>query len=116
MSRSSRGGFRLRPLIFWPHLIVGIAAGIVILIMSITGVLLTYQRQMLLWAERGYRSEPAPGSTRLPMAQLVDSVRQAYPAPAAAPGGRAGGQGTAGVTTITLRRGADMPVQMAVAG
>lgn len=120
MARPSQGGFRLRPLIFWPHLIVGVAAGIVIFIMSITGVLLTYQRQMLLWAERGYRAAPAAGVERLPMATLVDNVTRAYQAPNPAPpppGARAGGAGAAtGVTTITLRNSSEMPVQMAING
>ncbi len=39
-----------RRVIFWTHLSVGVAAGIVILLMSLTGVLLTYQRQIEAWA------------------------------------------------------------------
>ncbi|GHF23844.1 hypothetical protein GCM10017044_18020 [Kordiimonas sediminis] len=40
-----------RKLLYWPHLICGVTAGIVILLMSATGVLLTYERQMIRWAE-----------------------------------------------------------------
>ena len=36
-----------RNILFWLHLIAGIAAGVFILLMSITGVALTYERQML---------------------------------------------------------------------
>jgi uncharacterized iron-regulated membrane protein len=33
--------------VFWCHLVAGVAAGIVILIMSVTGVLLTYEQQIM---------------------------------------------------------------------
>lgn len=49
---------KLRSLIFWPHLIAGVCAGLVILVMSVTGVLLTYERQILAWADSGFRSVP----------------------------------------------------------
>jgi uncharacterized iron-regulated membrane protein len=48
--------------------------------MSVTGVLLTYQRQITAWADmRGYRSDPAPGATRLTADELVSRVRSAHP-------------------------------------
>ncbi len=51
---------KLRSVLFWLHLACGVVAGAVILIMSVTGALLTYQRQITAWADmRGYRSEPA---------------------------------------------------------
>ncbi len=50
----------MRKLFFWIHLILGTAAAAVILIMSVTGVLLMYERQMIEWADRGYRSTPGP--------------------------------------------------------
>jgi len=40
---------QFRKVIFWCHLIAGVTAGIVILIMSVTGVLLTYERQVEGW-------------------------------------------------------------------
>jgi len=40
---------KLRKLIFWTHLIAGLAAGVVILIMSVTGVLLSFERQISAW-------------------------------------------------------------------
>ena len=42
---------KLRTLLFWPHLIAGVLAGAVILLMSITGVVLMYERQIVAWAE-----------------------------------------------------------------
>jgi uncharacterized iron-regulated membrane protein len=60
----------------------GISAGIIILIMSLTGVLLTYEKQMLAWADRGLRHVPTPeGAARLPAEDLVATVQQASGAP-----------------------------------
>ena len=48
-----------RDLLYWPPLVCGVTAGILIFIMSVTGVLLTYERQMISWAEGDYdRSAP----------------------------------------------------------
>lgn len=40
----------MRKILFWSHLSVGVAAGLVVLMMSVTGVLLTYERQIVAWA------------------------------------------------------------------
>jgi uncharacterized iron-regulated membrane protein len=58
------------------HLTAGVTTGIVILIMSATGVLLTYERQLIEWSDRAYRSTPTPGSTRLPVEALLERARQ----------------------------------------
>ena len=70
----------LRRIIFWTHLIVGVTAGLVVLIMSVTGVLLTYEKQMLAWADRpsGLATPPA-GARPLPIEQLVGRVQAARP-------------------------------------
>ena len=71
---------KLRSLIFWPHLIAGTVAGLVILLMSVTGILLTYERQLVAWADSRHRSVvPAPGATRLPVARIVEGVRAQSP-------------------------------------
>ena len=68
----------LRKFIFWLHLIAGVSAGIVILIMSVTGVLLTYEKQIIAWADRGYRAEAPPaGAPRLPTETLITAVNEA---------------------------------------
>ena len=46
---------KLRKLLFWLHLVTGVVAGSVVLIMSVTGVLLMYEKQMTAWADRGFR-------------------------------------------------------------
>jgi uncharacterized iron-regulated membrane protein len=40
-----------RTVLFWCHLSVGVLGGVVVLVMSVTGVLLTYQRQITAWAD-----------------------------------------------------------------
>jgi uncharacterized iron-regulated membrane protein len=42
----------LRRLFFWLHLSAGVLAGLIILVLSVTGVLLAYQRQVIARAER----------------------------------------------------------------
>ena len=41
-----------RKIIFWCHLAIGVSAGVIILIMSVTGVLLAYEKQITAWAVR----------------------------------------------------------------
>ena len=48
----------IRSLIFWLHLTAGVVAGTVVLVMSVTGVLLTYEKQMVAWAERSPLAAP----------------------------------------------------------
>ncbi|QQS45948.1 MAG: PepSY domain-containing protein [Acidobacteriota bacterium] len=64
-----------RKVIFWGHLLCGVIAGVIILVMSVTGVLLTYERQMLEWAEtRNHRIEA--GAARMPIEALLAKVRE----------------------------------------
>jgi uncharacterized iron-regulated membrane protein len=69
---------RVRSIIFWIHLPLGIAAGALVVLMSVTGVLLTYQKQMQYWADASaFRAAPPAGAQALPVASLIESVRQA---------------------------------------
>ncbi len=88
----------LRKLLFWVHLAVGVLAGVVILLMSATGVLLTYQKQITEWADRGYRVEAA--AQRAPVRALLASAAAA--APDAKP------------TSLTVRRDPNAPASMAL--
>ena len=67
-----------RKTLFWLHLIAGAIAGIVILIMSVTGVLLMYEKQMIAWADqRELTAAPsAPGAARLSIESLLAKVRE----------------------------------------
>jgi uncharacterized iron-regulated membrane protein len=75
----------LRRLLFWIHLTCGVAAGGVILIMSVTGVLLTYQRQITAWSDmRAYRAgPPSPAAARLSVDALVSKVGDTMSGPIA---------------------------------
>ncbi|WP_428674979.1 PepSY-associated TM helix domain-containing protein [Roseibium sp.] len=44
--------------IFWSHLVIGVAFGLVILMMSVTGVLLTYERQIVTFLENRMVERP----------------------------------------------------------
>lgn len=73
-----------RTVIFWMHLATGVAAGLVVLIMSVTGVALTYEKQMIEWADRGAWTAPSPGgapplSPETLLARVVDAQPGAAP-------------------------------------
>src|SRR5829696_5358613 len=69
---------KLRKIIFWCHLPVGVTAGLVILIMCVTGVLLSFEKQITSWADtRGYHAAPpAPDAQHLPIETLITSARE----------------------------------------
>jgi uncharacterized iron-regulated membrane protein len=88
---------KLRSLVFWPHLIAGVTAGSVIFVMSVTGVLLTYERQMIAWSNGHLRSvPPAAGGAPLPLEDLLATLRQDNP--------------DLTVSNVTLAAEADAPV------
>lgn len=63
----------LRKIIFWSHLVCGIAAGFMIAVMSFTGAALTFEKDIIAWAESDARrvAVPAPGVTRLGVDEAV---------------------------------------------
>src|SRR5215216_7136703 len=94
----------LRKVIFWCHLPLGVTAGIIILIMSVTGVLLAYERQITAWADtRNYRTAPpSPEAAHMPIEMLLAGVRQAQP--------------DATPATLTLRADPTAPAVIGLAG
>ena len=65
----------LRRAIFWVHLAVGVTAAIAILVMAVTGVMLTYEAQLNRWALRDYRAAPpAPDAAPLGLDELIARV------------------------------------------
>ena len=92
-----------RKVLFWCHLTVGVTAGLIILILSVTGVLLTYEKQITNWADtRNYRVEPpSPGAPRLSVETLLARVGEAQPG--------------ASITTIAMRSGASEPAAITLA-
>src|SRR5262249_50522017 len=93
-----------RKLLFWCHLTVGVIAGLVILVMSVTGVLLAYERQITYWADtRNYQvAPPSPEATRLSVAALLAKTREAQP--------------DTTIATVTMRAGATEPAAVGLAG
>lgn len=61
----------LRRVLFWSHLTLGVVAGLVILLMSITGVLLGFERQTIAWLDGAPRVEAPLGASRLPLDSLL---------------------------------------------
>ncbi len=70
-----------RKTIFWIHLSSGVVAGVVILIMSVTGVLLTFQSQIVDFANREYSTvhPPYQGAAPMDMDAVLFAVRSAEP-------------------------------------
>jgi len=69
---------RIRRIFFWLHLSAGSTAGLVILVLSFTGVLLAYQSQIIAWAERDQRFvESRADAARLRLEIILARVRQA---------------------------------------
>jgi uncharacterized iron-regulated membrane protein len=91
----------LRTVFFWLHLAAGIVAGAIVLLMSVTGVALTYERQMIAWSDREFKSAPAPGIERMTVERLVEEFRRQNP-----------GQEP---TAVTVESGAAEPVAVSVA-
>lgn len=60
-----------RKIIFWSHLAIGVAFGLVIAMLSVTGVLLTYERQLIEWADARAWTAPAAPATPLSIADLA---------------------------------------------
>ena len=71
-----------RKIFFWLHLIAGAIAGIVILTMCVTGALLSFEKNLTEFAERGMRSVAAPpteNARKLSVQEILDKVRAAKP-------------------------------------
>ena len=88
-----------RTIVFWAHLAIGVFVAAVVVIMSATGVLLTYQKQMQYWADtRGLAGgPPTPAAPRLSADSLHARVQTAT--------------GTV-PTALLIRRPADAPAEI----
>lgn len=64
-------------LIFWGHLIAGLLAGLVILSMAVTGLMISYEAQLLEWANRDLRVTPA--GAHLDVETLMAKVHETKP-------------------------------------
>lgn len=67
-----------RKTIFWLHLGSGVITGLVVAMMSVTGVFLTYQNQVFAWSDRAYyRDASTVDGVTLPAESLIDAARAA---------------------------------------
>lgn len=86
----------LRTAVFWAHLVCGVAVGGVVLMMSVTGVVLTYEKQMARWADREYWTAPAEPARGVSPSVALAAAREHRP--------------EAEVTSLQLFPEADAPV------
>ena len=70
---------KIRNVIFWLHLVAGLIAGVVILIMCVTGALLAFERQTIEWSERDVRYVAVSSEPRLGAAEVLSKVIEAKP-------------------------------------
>jgi len=68
-----------RKFLFWSHLVVGLSVGIVVFIMSATGVLLTYEIQIKDWEESRYNEVSLSSEKQLTTDDILTIVRQKHP-------------------------------------
>jgi uncharacterized iron-regulated membrane protein len=71
----------LSKIIFWPHLVSGVIAGLVIAIMSLTGAAIAFESEIVAWADSEARRVlvPAPDAPRLSVDELLARVKAARP-------------------------------------
>lgn len=85
----------VRSIFFWTHLSIGLLAGALILLMSVTGVLLGFERQLIAWIDAAPRVEANAGPA-LPLDSLLLRV----------------GVARADVASIVVKRDATQPVSI----
>lgn len=88
----------VRKIVFWLHLSAGCLAGAIILIMSVTGVLLAYERQIMNGVDRDARSTPpSANAARMPVDTMIAAAAEQYAIPP---------------TAITLRAARSAPAEV----
>src|SRR6187549_1488189 len=68
-----------RKVIFWMHLISGATAGVVIFIMCVTGALLSFERQIIEFAEGDLKEVNSTGAAAVTPQAVLETVREARP-------------------------------------
>ncbi len=103
MRQSLNINISFRAALFWTHLLTGVAASLVILVMSVTGVALAYEKQMLAWSDRRQSVVvPPAGAPALPPARLLAAASAA--------------SGGAAPTGITMRSASGAPATVTFDG
>lgn len=68
-----------RKVLFWTHLAAGATGAIVIFIMCVTGAILSFEKNIVEFAERGEQRVASAVGERLPISRLVASATAAKP-------------------------------------
>lgn len=70
-----------RTILFWTHLVVGVAAGLIVALMALTGSALAFEKELVAWSERDARriAVTSPGTSRLAVDDLLARVREQVP-------------------------------------
>lgn len=69
-----------RTIIFWLHLVTALLAGVVIVIMSATGILIAFEHEILEWVDREVSTvTQSSDRDRLPVATLKQAVKEQRP-------------------------------------
>jgi len=89
-----------RKTLFWIHFAAGLTAGLVVLVMSVTGLLLAYQRQIVAWADRGQWGAVQSGGERMSIETLVAQVSRTK---------------SANPSAVLVRSDREMPVELTFA-
>lgn len=70
-------GFRI--VLFWAHLVAGVTGAVVIFIMCVTGAILSFEKNIIEFAERDQQRVAAVAGERLPVSRILASAQQARP-------------------------------------
>ena len=72
---------KFRKIIFWLHLMCGVIAGIFIFMMCVSGALLSFESNILEFAEREMRivQSPTENAPRFSIQEIIAKVREAKP-------------------------------------
>lgn len=68
---------RLRRLLFWLHLICGVSVGLIMLVLSVTGTLLIFEKQVISYSDSRSLPTVTPTGPKLPMESLLEKVKTA---------------------------------------
>lgn len=71
----------LRRTFFWCHFVAGVGAGVVIAIMSFTGAILAFEKEIVGWVENARESSvrPSPDAQRRPLDEILKELKATEP-------------------------------------
>ncbi|MDQ8207193.1 PepSY-associated TM helix domain-containing protein [Coraliomargarita sp. SDUM461003] len=70
---------KFRRIIFWLHLIAGIFTGVLVAIMSFTGIAIAFEEEILQWVDRDLIGHESDVSEVLELESLIQTAKEAHP-------------------------------------